>query len=529
MDRMDGVENDKLQLLFAECVYASGVSFHAVTTKRWKEFFARIRPNFELPTRQQLGGGLLEKSYQKNVKTVDVYLEKTDYISLVIDGWTNIRKDAIINIVAMTPAPLFVKSIDTKGETKDADYMFSLLDQIIKKLGPKKITGLISDNEQKMLSLKDKVTKEYKHIVFSGCVAHKLNCLIKKICELKPIENIISGAKDIVKEINGNQKLHAKYRQMMVADRTSSLRELKLFSETRFAGSIMMMKSVIDSVTALRSLAGDRNNKMSEINRKRILSLDEHLNFFQNLVHLQSTLKPICDGIHEIERNCCSIADMIEQIKTLEKIPLDGIKSFGDDIVSKVTKLFNDTMLSAKTPSALLANVLHPLYRGKNLSVEEKSTASLFIGIFSRNLDTNFNLAMKSYRQFINGEGYFSHQFLSAMEPESPISWWKFVSNMSDNNLLCEIAMRLLNIQPTNTAVERSFSKQKRIHSKDRNRLQGDKVNKLMYISSNINTFDFDISFDERLYFLESDCGSDCESDEGSVIDLSDDYTDEDA
>ena len=89
--------------------------------------------------------------------------------------------------------------------------------------------------------------------------------------------------------------------------------------------------------------------------------------------------------------------------------------------------------------------------------------------------------------------------------------------------------MRLLNIQPTNTAIERLFSKQKHIHSKDRNRLQGDKVNKLMYISSDINTFDSDISFDEKFCVLQSDCGSDCESDEGSVIELSDNYTDDDA
>lgn len=83
---------------------------------------------------------------------------------------------------------------------------------------------------------------------------------------------------------------------------------------------------------------------MSEVNRKRILSLIEHLNIFQHIFHLQWTLKPICDDIHEIESNCFSSANMIERIRTFDKIPFDGIKSFGDDIVSKVTKLFNDTM-----------------------------------------------------------------------------------------------------------------------------------------------------------------------------------------
>ena len=509
MDRIDETENDKLQLMFAECVYASGVPFHSVTTKRWQEFFARVRPNFKLPSEKQLATGLLEKSYQKNMKAVEVYLEKTNLMSLVIDTWTSVGNDAVINIVAMTPAPILVKSIDTKGE-KDGD-MFSVLDETIKKLGPKKVTGLITDDDQKMVSLKDKVTDQHRHIVFSGCIVHKLNDLIKKTCELTPIEYIVSGARDIVNEINGHQKLHEKYRELVEASGTKSRLELKLFSGKRLAGTVLMMRSVIDSMTVLRSLAEDRTNEVSVINRKRILSLDEQTYFYQHLWHLQSVLKPISDAIKEMETSCRSMADMIEQTKTLEKTPFDGIKAFGENISDQFTKLFNDAISSVKTPPALLSNILHPFYRGKNLSVEEKSTASLFIGIFSISLEMDVNSAMESYQQYINGEGCFSLPFIHSKDSKKAISWWKFVSNMSDQNLLCEIAMRLLNIQPTITAVQRIFSKQKYLQSKDSNLLTGEKMNKLLYIRSNINTFDSDIDSDERLYVLESDGESDDE------------------
>lgn len=517
MDRIDETENDKLQLMFAECVYASGVSFHSVTSKRWEKFFARIRPNFKPPNEKQLSTGLLEKSYQKNVKTCEVYLEQTNHMSLVIDTWKNIRKDTVISIVAMTPAPILVKSIDTKGE-KDVDDIFPVLDEIIKKLGPRKITGLIVTDEKKILNLREKVMKEYKHIVFSGCSVHKLNDLIKKICELVPIENIVSGTKEIVNEINGNQKLHEKYREMVKENKS-----LSLFSGNRFSGSVLMISSVIGSMTVLKSLAEDSKNEISEINRKRILSLEEEICFNQNLLNLQNILKPISDTIHEMESSCHSMADMIEHIKKLEKIPFDGIKSFGDDVVSKVTTLFNDTMSSIKTPPALLSNILHPFYRGKNLSIEEKSSASIFVGIFSKSLYMNENSAMESYQQFINGDGHFSQPFLS-MDSKRVISWWKFVSNMSDHNPLCEIAMRLLNVQPTITSVERIFSKQKylrtfskqNLDSKDVNLLPGGKMNKLVYINSNINIFDSDLDFNENNHESEHD-----NDDEGSGIDLS--------
>lgn len=95
---------------------------------------------------------------------------------------------------------------------------------------------------------------------------------------------------------------------------------------------------------------------------------------------------------------------------------------------------------------------------------------------------------------------------------------------MSDHQTLSGMAMRLFHIQPTNTAVERTFSKQKFIHRKERNRLLGDKVHKLMFINSNINTFDTDPSLDERFYVLESDSdGDDSDgSEEKSVVELSD-------
>lgn len=156
MDRMDEKEQDTLQLMFAECVYASGISFNAITNKRWLDFFHRLRPQFEVPTSHQLSNDLLDKVHKRVESMANVYLENSQFISLVVDGWTNVRDDAIINIVALTPSPVFMKSIDTKGVTKDAHYMQRELNKIIEDIDeqkPKKVTGLISDNENKMKAL----------------------------------------------------------------------------------------------------------------------------------------------------------------------------------------------------------------------------------------------------------------------------------------------------------------------------------------------------------------------------------------
>ena len=102
---------------------------------------------------------------------------------------------------------------------------------------------------------------------------------------------------------------------------------------------------------------------------------------------------------------------------------------------------------------------------------------------------------MKSFQGYISNDSFFSQEFLFDIDPADGISWWKFIAKISEHENLSKIALRLLHIQPTNTAVKRSFS-QKFIHRKERNLLSQDRVNKLMYIHSNINfkngTFDID-------------------------------------
>lgn len=64
-----------------------------------------------------------------------------------IDDWTNVRRDAIINIVAMTLKAVFLKSTGTKGASEDADCMFETIEELITQGNGKKINTPISDNE----------------------------------------------------------------------------------------------------------------------------------------------------------------------------------------------------------------------------------------------------------------------------------------------------------------------------------------------------------------------------------------------
>ena len=127
-------------------------------------------------------------------------------------------------------------------------------------------------------------------------------------------------------------------------------------------------------------------------------------------------------------------------------------------------------------------------------------------------MNDDLSVILESYQHYISKEGFFKEQYTWSFNYKKAISWWKTVKAMSDHKKLADIALRLLHIQPTNTAVERKFSKQDFIHRKELNRLPPDRVHKLMFVHSNINTFDSNDTFCPEDFVLESD--SDDEEDE---------------
>lgn len=523
-DSMSADENRRLQLKYAECIYSNALSFHAATTNVWKEFFNMIRPNFQLPTREQLANELLNETFKRVSKQAIRHVEKSSYITLIIDGWTNVNKDAIINIVAMTPQPVFIRSIDTKGVCKDADYMFNLLAAVIDDIGPSKVVGLISDNEAKMLSLKDKIIKEYKHITFNGCVSHQLHNLIKKICQLGPVKRIVDATKEIIDEINNHHNFHANYRTLMREDKSKSITELKTYSETRFAGTVLMMKSLMAGISSLRTIYSNPENKVKERTKQNILGYADGKDFYKDVVSLEALLNPICVIIHQIESDNCSIADMLELTFKLDVIELDSCEIFDEEIKKSISSLISNCLQKLRTPAALLANILHPHYRGKKFNSSQKCAASSLLTVISKQLGFDKNTLIESFQHYIGNDFFFSNPFVTQMETRKPITWWRYAKNMSDHKLLSDVALRLLHIHPTNTAVERTFSRQKFIHRRERNRLSSEKVNMLMNIHSNLNLF----------RNIEKDCEQIFPSNISSTIieiipeDVSDAETDED-
>ncbi|RZB86618.1 hypothetical protein D0Y65_026610 [Glycine soja] len=68
-------------------------------------------------------------------------------VTLVADGWIDAQRRPLINFMAISEeGPMFLKAIDGSKEYKDKHYMFDLLKDVIKEVGPQNVVQVIIDN-----------------------------------------------------------------------------------------------------------------------------------------------------------------------------------------------------------------------------------------------------------------------------------------------------------------------------------------------------------------------------------------------
>ena len=135
-----------------------------------------------------------------NVKLQDLemILKNTSNITLASDGWSNIRRESVLNFVICLPKPIFYDAKHTGAESHTAEYIYQELKSIIETIGPSKFAGVITDNASSMRAAWGLLNRDYPQLICLGCNAHTGNLLIKDIMKLPWAKNILTSAKQIV-------------------------------------------------------------------------------------------------------------------------------------------------------------------------------------------------------------------------------------------------------------------------------------------------------------------------------------------
>ena len=136
-------------------------------------------------------------------------------VSIISDGWTDIRRRPLINIIASSPTrAMFLRAEDCSGELKESHFIADVLISAIEQVGPDKVVQVITNNAPVCKVAGLIIESRYNHIFETPCIVHNINLVLEEI-EHKTawIKEIKRQAREIIKFITNHHLSQAIYRE----------------------------------------------------------------------------------------------------------------------------------------------------------------------------------------------------------------------------------------------------------------------------------------------------------------------------
>ena len=485
-DRITEEEQSELEKNMAKAIYHSGMALSAFETPYWKTFFKSLRPKFVVPSPYKLSNSLLNVEYKRVMDDVNDKINKATCLALLTDGWTNITGDGVINFVITTPEPVFYKSIIPGQERETSEYIKTQIANVLDEVGQEKFFLICTDNAAAMKGAwaKLKEIDKYKHIHSVGCLAHGLNLLFKDLCAIPTISKLLLKVKQIVKNFKNTHILQSTFKNIQKKIYGNTSVSLKLPSNTRWAGGILMMESVKKNQQALKETSVAVGLEKTIDKEVKQCILDDDL-FWPQVDSILSILLPISIGISAAESDETRLSDAHEIFARIESQLCEHLRmSCLNNVEIKTIKtVFSSRKAFCLYPVHCASNLLDPRYKGKTLTAVEVSEAIHIINCIADWLKIDQGSILSCLAEYRTGTGFFG--LVSNINLTCPPAiWWQGIAS---NEPLCPIASRLLSVPCSSAACERNWSSFGLIHTKLRNKLLSGRVEKLVAIRSNLN------------------------------------------
>ncbi|CAB5366112.1 unnamed protein product [Rhizophagus irregularis] len=299
-----------------------GIPFSIIENPFFIEFLHEMRPGYEPPTSELLSGKLLNQETARINDKIKEIIKNSENLTLALDGWTNPNGVSVYNYVILTPdREQYLYALhDYSGDHHTGDFLASQITDIIKKIGPEKVSALVTDNAANCVKAREIVTNQFPNIIDLRCIAHFVNLVTKQIMEHDLAKITISGCNQITSFFKRSHIVGK-----LLTDTTTTLQivggRLKTYFETRWTS----MYEAVSSVSRLRmALEHVLKNNPNEITNKSVRQNIRSSEFFSNVDKLTKVLKPIKTAITLLESANANLADCFLQLiliaNTIKKI-----------------------------------------------------------------------------------------------------------------------------------------------------------------------------------------------------------------
>jgi len=205
-----GDELEQHRVALSRWIYASSTPFTVVESKHFKQFLAHLCPAFALPTRFDVSNKYLTLEEVRLRKMMEKALTKAQFCTLSVDGAEDQGKMHVYHVCALTPRPYFLGTIRFGATTHSAKKILDELAPFMDRLEQLTVdvVGMMTDNEPRMVSLRETFQRQQKRMCIPGCGAHAGNLIIKDVLKHENVKPVVDAAKQVAVAIK-NTKLRA--------------------------------------------------------------------------------------------------------------------------------------------------------------------------------------------------------------------------------------------------------------------------------------------------------------------------------
>lgn len=504
---MSKKEQDLADEAFARAIYAGALPLSIFSENPlWNDAFNILRPSYKPPNLHSLRKPLLEAEYSRVMELAKEKVQHAQCLTVISDGWTNIRGDGIVNFILATPSPVFHKAIEPGENRETGEFIGEELLKVIYDVGNANVLLIVTDNAKNMQSAWNIVRAEFPHIFTIGCIAHGLSLLAKDIMKVPRLSKLRNEAKTIVKTIKNKRVVLAIFRKKQQEKYGNKLVTLKMPNPTRFAGDEILFNALKNNKSALQETMISEEVRIDETVRGLIL--DD--GFWHDITLAEELLKPIARGIKVLEGDAPNLSLVprvlmdikLQTINCLDKYSTVVNSSTRNTMLKQLSKRFEFCC----KPVHKAAYYVDPRFRGEGLSDEDCLDCLEVIKQISDHLSLPTSEVIANAALFKAKKGFYERTILweVANHPEcDPVAWWQ---GLCEKQQMQPVASRLLSLIPSSSASERNFSTFQLIHSKKRNRLLGSRVEKLVAIRSNLYLLNEKVGKNSKKKCSSKDC-----------------------
>lgn len=107
-----------------------------------------------------------------------------------------------MNMMVVNPqGSMFLRTFDTTGHVKNAEYLADMMDQTVQEIGTENVVQVVTDNAPVCVAAMRILERKYPHIVVSTCTAHSIDLMLEDIGKLPSVAALIKTAKLVCKTV----------------------------------------------------------------------------------------------------------------------------------------------------------------------------------------------------------------------------------------------------------------------------------------------------------------------------------------